>query len=125
MPPATVPGLTERVANWAAVTVTPHVFVESAELAVNVTAVVLLTPAVETLKVAEIDPAGIATTLGTVRAGFEECRLTEIPPAGAAPSSVTEPPVELLPPTIVLGVTLTLASEAGLTFSAVDAVLPP
>jgi len=62
-----------------------------------------LTTNVVTVKVAEFCPAETVTLAGTVAAEvFEDDRLTLIPPVGAGPLMFTVP-VELAPPTTVVG----------------------
>jgi hypothetical protein len=73
----------------------------------------LLTLLVETVKVALVDPAATVTLAGTVAAAVllldkETCR----PPAGAEEVRVTVP-VAGLPPTTVVGLRLSVESEAG------------
>lgn len=62
----------------------------------------LATAVVLTVNVAFVAPAGTVTKLGTVAADELLDRLTESPPEGAAPESVTAP-VEVLEPTSVVG----------------------
>lgn len=57
---------------------------------------------VETVNVTEVAPAGTVTAAGTVASGEFEARVIVYPPIGAAPPRVTVP-VELIPPTTLVG----------------------
>ena len=82
-----------------------------------VTGVEAATAEVVTMKFALVDPAGTVTEAGTVAAAVSLLvRLTEIPPAGAGPVSVTIP-VELVPPCTDAGLTLTEVRPGGVTVS--------
>jgi hypothetical protein len=77
------------------------------------------TPLVVMVNVALLEPAGIATFAGGWAAAvLLLCKVTEIPPAGAAPVSVTVP-VELLPPTTDAGVLVSVDNVGALTVSVV------
>ena len=76
--------------------------------------VVAPTPAVEMVKVAVVWPAATMTLPETVAAALLLARETAMPPVGAGPSSVTVP-VELLPPTITVGLTVRVVSAGELT----------
>ena len=65
-----------------------------------------LTAAVVTLKVALVAPAGMVTLAATCAAALLLDRLTETPPLGAGPLSVTVP-VEPCPPVTIEGLMLT------------------
>ncbi len=69
------------------------------DAAVSVTAWVAVTGVDDTEKVAELEPAGIVTVAGTVRAELLDEILTVTPPAGAGLLRVNVP-TGLLPPTI-------------------------
>ena len=76
-------------------------------VAVIVVEVLLATPNVVMVKVADVLPAGTVTEAGTVAAVvLLLCRETLTPPVGAAPVSVTVP-VEALPPVTLVGLTVT------------------
>jgi len=64
-------------------------------------------PGVLTVKVAVVAPAATVTDAGTTASEVAADRETETPPVGAARLRVTVPVTEL-PPTIAVGVTLTL-----------------
>jgi hypothetical protein len=64
------------------------------------------TVVVDTAKVALELPAATTTEVGSEAAEELSLRVTVIPPVGAAPVRVTVP-VELLPPTTVVGFKLT------------------
>jgi len=69
----------------------------------------LATTVVDTVKVAVLLPAGTVTLLRTVAAALLLESVTGVPPVGAKSFRVTVP-VELLPPTTVLGLRDTLSS---------------
>jgi hypothetical protein len=107
--------------------VTPPLEAETATL------VLVLTLLVCTTKVAELAPAGIVTLTGTVATEvLLLARSTCIPPAGAAPLSVTVPCDEL-PDRTVLGARLSDAKDGadgggdtveGCTVSVADTIAP-
>jgi hypothetical protein len=124
LPPTTELGdrLTED--NDAAVTVTvalavPPSVAEMTEVAVTDT------PGVVTVKVADVLPAGTVTLPGTVAAVvLLLASVTEAPPVGAATFSRTVP-VELLPPTTLVGLSDTVDTLAvGFTVSTALAFPP-
>ena len=78
-------------------------FVTLPEFAEMVAEVFAVTCVVTTVKLAELAPAGTRTLAGTfAMEGLLLVRLTETPPTGAGPLSVTVP-VEELPPLTVVG----------------------
>jgi hypothetical protein len=75
------------------------------------------TPSVVIVKFAVVALAGTVTLAGTVAAVVIELeRVTTAPEGGAFPVSVTVP-VEVVPPTTLVGFTLTLVIAAGVTVS--------
>ena len=79
---------------------------EDAEIVAVIAAV---TELVVTVKVAVLAPAAIITLLGTFALDVLEVRVTVVPPAGAAVGLVTVP-VALVPPTTVVGDSVTEVS---------------
>ena len=85
-----------------------------------VTVVLDATDSVVTVKVAEDVPDATVTETGTVAAAvLDEDSVTEAPAGGARPVRVAVP-VTVLPPTTLVGETVTLVRAAGVTVS--DAV---
>ena len=80
-------------------------------VAVIVLVVLDMTLDVVIVKLAEVAPAGTVTDAGTVAAAFELFSVTTAPFIGAARSSVTVP-VELFPPTTLVGASVTDMSAA-------------
>src|SRR5215210_3581374 len=77
------------------------------------------------VKVASLVPPGIVTEVGTdALTGSLLARATTEPAGGAAPSSVTLP-VTPAPAAAVAGVTVTVASAAGVTLSVTDWLVAP
>jgi hypothetical protein len=124
LPPTTVPGDLLSEDKVAAVTVRVALALPPSE-AVIVEVAVDATPRVVTVKVAEVAPAGTVTLAGTVAAlVLLLVSVTEAPPVGAAALKATVP-VELLPPTTLVGLSDTDATEvAGFTPSVALAVPP-
>jgi len=85
--------------------------------------VTVATVLVLTVNVVEVLPAGTTTGDDTWAAAALVERVTEAPPAGAAPFSVTVP-VELLPPITEVGFSVTLDSAGGLMVRVAFAVEP-
>jgi hypothetical protein len=113
-PPVTVLGFKAREVNAAAFTVRFVVFV-APYTAVRVTIVCDATPLVVITKRILVEPAGIITLLGTCAVLMSLlCSVTVAPPAGAAPLRVTVP-VELFPPTTVIGVLLNVERTGAFT----------
>ena len=83
-----------------------------------VTEVLLATGIVVTVKVALVALAATVTLAGTVAAGLLLVRVTSAPPAGAGTLRVTAP-VEGLPPTTLVGLTVTedMVTGTGVTIS--------
>lgn len=66
-----------------------------------------------TVNVRDVAPSAMTTLAGTVASDvFELARFTVAPPAGAAAESVTVP-VEVRPPTTVVGLSVSAASATG------------
>jgi len=84
--------------------------------AVTVTVVVVVTEVVLTLKFALLNPAETRTLGETLAAALLLERLTDIPPIGAGPFSVTVP-VEGLPATTDVGLNVTDDTVGGFTVS--------
>ena len=123
VPPVTVLGFKVSDVRPATVTVSVVVLVVP-YTAVMVTDVDDATPRVVMVNVALLEPAGIATFAGTWAAAvLLLCKVTETPPVGAAPVSVTVP-VELLPPTTDVGVLVSVDNVGALTVSVVVRVTP-
>jgi hypothetical protein len=124
MPPTTEVGDRVTEDKDAAVTVSVA-FMLVPRIAVTTEVVVEATPNVVTVKVADVLPADTVTLAGTLAAAvLLLVRLTETPPVGAAAFSRTVP-VELLPPTTLVGLRDTDETDtAGLTRSVALAVPP-
>ncbi|HEV8636851.1 MAG TPA: hypothetical protein VG370_21745 [Chloroflexota bacterium] len=118
-PPATLVGLTDTAESAAAgggggagVTVSDAVLVAPPNAPVIVTGVDAPTALVVTVNVALVAPAAIVTLAGTLAAAALLLESdTAAPPLGAAALKVTVP-VEELPPTTLVGLTVTAASAA-------------
>lgn len=80
------------------------------------TAVAALTPLVVIKKVAVVAPAATVTLAGTVAAALLLDSVTIAPPAGATLPNVTVP-VDPLPPTTAVGLTVKFESTGGLIVS--------
>ena len=81
------------------------------------------TESVVTVKVAEVEPLGTVTLAGTVAADVGALEsVTRIPPEGAAAVRLTVP-VTGLPPTMLVGFTVTEASAGGAALMVSTAVL--
>src|SRR5579864_5437166 len=109
-PPLTLVGLSvsdESVTlPLAGVMVSEACFELLPSVAVITAVVVVVTELVFTVNVAEVEPAATVALLGTVAEGLLLLKLTTEPPEGAAEVSVTVP-VELLPPTTLVGLSVT------------------
>ena len=123
LPPTTEVGLLvtdDRLAAFTvkvAVLATPRVAVITEEVCAP-------TPSVVTVNVAEVLPAGTVTLAGTVAAAVLLLEsVTTAPPVGAAPFSVTVP-VELFPPTTVVGLIDKVESCTAFTVKVALAVAP-
>ena len=77
-----------------------------------------------TVKVAELCPWAIATVVGTLANELLLDRETLTPPGPAAPESTTVP-VEVFPPTNVVGFRLTWVRVAGVMVSVAVGEAPP
>jgi len=98
-PPVTLAGVIVTVEFAAAVTIRFAVFVTDASVVEIVTVLLAATPRVVIVKVTLAEPAGTVTLAGTVAAAVLLLEtVTETPPAGATPLSVSVP-VALFPPT--------------------------
>ena len=84
---------------------------------------VVVIPTVVTVKLAELDPAGIDTEPGTEAAALSEARVTVTPPVGAAPDKVTVP-AEDAPPNKVEGVSVRLCGTGGSMLSSCEKLAP-
>ena len=98
-------------------------------VAVITAVVVLLTDVVVTVNVAEVEPEGTVTLPGTLADELLLFKVTTEPPEGAAELRVTVP-VELFPPTTLVGFNLTEETVGpeelpGFTVKLVDTVAPP
>ena len=132
-PPVTLVGLTDTAESDAGagggVTVSVAVFVAPPALPVIVTGVDAPTALVATLNVALVAPAATVTLAGTVAAAvlLPESDTTT-PPLGAAALNVAVP-VDELPPTTLVGLTVTADSAGdgggGFTPSAANSVVLP
>ena len=80
----------------------------------TVTVVRESTPEVDTLKVAEVAPAGMTTDAGTVADELELLRFTVIPEGPALPLA-ERVPVEVPPATTVFGFKVSELNVAGVT----------
>ena len=93
-------------------------------VAVIVTDVKAATAEVVIVKPAEVAPAATLTLVGGVAEALLDVRVTDIPPVGAWPFSVTVP-VEEMPPVTEFGETTKVLTFGGLTVSTPLAVTPP
>ena len=113
-PPMMEFGLTVSEDNTAGVTVRIALLV-TPYVPDIVTVVCWAMPLVEMLNVAVVVPGATVTLAGTcARAVLPLPRETAVPPAGATPFNVTVP-VELLPPTTLVGFTVNEESAGGFT----------
>lgn len=111
--PATTGGLIVNVALFA----TPRVAVIDGET-------VEATADVETVNVAVVWLAATVTLAGTVAAALLLPRVTEIPPLGAGPSSVTVP-VDEAPPVTAVGLSPSVETDGALTVKVAFFATPP
>lgn len=74
-----------------------------------------------TVKVPEVEPAGIVRVAGTVAAALLEVSVATNPPAGAGPVRVTVA-VEEFPPTSAVGESVMLVMNVPITPSVVERV---
>jgi hypothetical protein len=82
------------------------------------------TGTVVTRKVVTLAPAGTVTVAGTEAAGLALERVTTVPPGGAAIEMVTVP-VEVDPPTTLVGLSASAEAVTSRTESEADLVVPP
>lgn len=121
--PVTDVGLTARVLIVGAETPSVPVTEPPFAVAVIVADWFVPTATVVAVKVAVVAPAATVTVAGTLTVELFEESDTLWPPAGAAALSVTVP-VELVPPTTVVGFSETLDTPIGLTVRVPVAELP-
>src|SRR2546425_1272678 len=116
LPPVTVVGVTPSEGRRAGfgVTVRKGVRVAPRGEAEMVTGVDAATVLVVTVNVTLVAPTGTVTLPGTVAAVLLLDRVTDAPPAGAGPFSVTVP-VEFPPPVTVVGFSASERRAAGFT----------
>ena len=97
-------------------------------VAVITAVVVLVTDVVGTVKFADVEPDGTVTLLGTFADELLLLKLTTEPPEGAAELNVTVP-VELFPPTTLVGFKVTEETVGpdlpGFTVKLVETVVVP
>lgn len=84
----------------------------------------VVTPCVETVKLAEFAPAGIEIDFGTTAAELLEARFTTSPPSGATPDNPMTPELDA-PPTSVGGESVRLARAAGIRMRLATCRLEP
>jgi hypothetical protein len=112
-PPRTEVGEIVTIASSAGVTVRVAACFETPSLAVTVTGVEVETGVVLIEKLADVVPDDTVTVAGTVALGLLDDRLTTIPPTPAGPVRVTVPADEI-PPSTVVGETVTALIDATL-----------
>src|SRR2546422_431178 len=125
LPPVTVVGFTpsEERRTGCGFTVRVAGRVTPLYTAEMVTGVDAATVLVVTVNVGLVAPAGTVTLPGTVAAVLLLDRVTDAPPAGARPFSVTGP-VEVPPPVTVVGFSASERRAAGFTVSMAVRVTP-
>ena len=116
VPPMTEEGEIVRLNCEGGLIVSDAVWVTPPWVADRVAVVAVVTLDVETPKLAEVEPAGTTTVEGTVALELLDDILTERPPVGALPLSVTVP-VAAPPPVTVDGDKATELIVGGLTVS--------
>jgi hypothetical protein len=123
-PPTTVAGLSASEESLAGFTVNVAVAVVP-YVPEMVTAVPLVTAPVVTAKVAVVVPAATVTLVGTCATPVLLLEsVTTAPPEGATPLNVTVP-VELLPPTTLVGLSVTDDSVVGGVTVKIALCVPP
>lgn len=121
----TVPGLTDSPFNEAGITVSPALMDMVPVVAVTEPEVTAVTLAVVMVNVALVTPAGTTTEAGTATTdGVSLARVTDRPPAGAAPLSITLLVTDL-PPTTLGGWIFNPVSVGGSTNNVPDPIPPP
>ena len=125
-PPRTAAGLsaTEDRMSGGGFTVRGAVWLATPNVTVIVTGAITATAIVVTVNVAVVAPCATVTLAGTVADALLLDSVTRAPPVGAAALSVTVP-VELAPPTTLVGasVTVEMVNAGGLMVSAAVCVL--
>lgn len=116
LPPISMVGFSVRPVSPAGAKVRVAVWVIPLRPAVTGTEVVVETAIVVTVKVADVDPAATVVDAGTEALELPEDKVTDVPPVGAGPLSVTVP-VEGLPPVTDVGLSLTPLSPGGVIAS--------
>lgn len=115
VPPITLVGLKVTPVKTGAVIVRTAVAEAPFAVAVMVEVASEATPTVVTVKVVLVAPAGTVTDPGTVAAPvFELCRVTIVPDEPAGPARVTVPVLDV-PPTTVVGLSVTPLTPAVVT----------
>ena len=124
LPPTTAVGFEDTVKRSGVrmVSVPDAEFPLSAPVIVAVT--VVATDDVVMANVADVEPDGITTDVGTAALAELEVRLTVMPPVGAGPLRVTVPVADV-PPVTVVGEMLTELSVVGVITNVVDLAVPP
>jgi hypothetical protein len=124
LPPTTEVGEIAMLCSAEGVTASIVVFVTEPKTAVMVAVVVVATDEVVIVKVAVEPPAATFTEVGTVTLVVLDDKLTLVAPGPAGPVRVTVP-VEVFPPTRVLGDTVRPDSCAAVIASVADFVVLP
>lgn len=124
VPPMTVVGLSVSDVKVAPLMVSVADWDTDPVLAVIVDEVCVVTEIVDTVNVAVDEPAGTVTEAGTVAAVLLLVRATAVPPVPAGPESVTVP-VDVEPPTTVVGFKVSDCTTEGSTFRTAVNVLVP
>jgi hypothetical protein len=125
LPPGTLVGLSVIDVSAAGFTVSLADLVSVPYVAEIVTVVVALTGCVWTATVAEAAPAGIVTLLGRFATAVSPLERVITAPAGGAAPVRAIVPVELAPPSKLIGLSLTALRAAGSTVSVADSVTLP
>ena len=116
VPPTTDVGATTRLVSAGVATVRLAVWLVFPSVPVIVKDIRVETGTVVTVNVTEEAPEGTVTLAGTVALGLFDERLTIVPEDAAGPVRVTVP-VDEVPPTTKVGVTVTVERVAGLIVS--------
>jgi len=129
-PPTTLVGfkVTEETVGLAGVMVSEACFELLPSVAVITAVVVVVTDVVVTVNVVDVEPDGTVTLFGTLALELLLLKLTTLPPEGAAELNVTVP-VELFPPTTLVGFKVTEETVGpdlpGFTVKLVETVVVP